>query len=259
MAVATTPLTYNSYVTQIATLAVVDTQTVGGIVQGVDQAFNDLIPQMLNYAELRIQRDLDLLNLKTSLPITFTTGTNLLQINADDFVTLQTINLASGGVGYTLLPTTVEWLQNVYSSTATAARGRPKYFAMYGGDRNTGGNTSINILFGPYSDASYSGTATGTIRMPSLAKNSATPLLASTGTTFISNYLPDLLIMASMIYISAFQRNFGRQSDDPAMAQSYESQYQALLRGAVVEEFRKKFESGAWTSYSPTPTANPPR
>lgn len=259
MAVATTPLTYNSYVTQIATLAVVDTQTVGGIVQGVDQAFNDLIPQMLNYAELRIQRDLDLLNLKTSLPVIFSTGSNLLQINVDDFVTLQTISITSGDLGYPLLPSTVEWLQNVYSSTATAARGRPKYFAMYGGDRNTGGNTSINILFGPYSDASYSGTATGTIRMPSLAKNSATPLAAATATTFISSYLPDLLIMASMIYISAFQRNFGRQSDDPAMAQSYESQYKALLQGAVIEEFRKKFESGPWTSYSPTPAANPPR
>jgi hypothetical protein len=259
MAVATTPLTYNSYVTQIATLAVVDTQTVGGIVQGVDQAFNDLIPQMLNYAELRIQRDLDLLNLKTSLPVALTSGTNLLQINADDFVTLQTMSIISNGIGYTLLPTTVEWLQNVYSDTTIAARGRPKYFAMYGGDRNTGGNTSINVLFGPYSDATYSGTVTGTVRMPSLAKNAATPLLASTGATFISNYLPDLLIMASMIYISAFQRNFGRQSDDPAMAQSYESQYQALLRGSTIEEFRKKFESGSWTSYSPTPIANPPR
>jgi hypothetical protein len=259
MAVATTPLTYNSYVTQIATLAVVDTQTVGGIVQGVDQSFNDLIPQMLNYAELRIQRDLDLLNLKTSLPVTFTTATNLLQINADDFVTLQTMVILFNGVAYPLLPTTVEFLQNVYGNTAAGSRGIPKYFAMYGGDRTTGGNTSINVLFGPYSDTTYTGTATGTIRMPTLAKNTATPVLAATGTTFISNYLPDLLLMASMIYISAFQRNFGRQSDDPAMAQSYESQYQALLRGAGVEEFRKKFESGAWTSYSPTPIANPPR
>jgi len=198
MAVATTPLTYNSYVTQIATLAVVDTQTVGGIVQGVDQAFNDLIPQMLNYAELRIQRDLDLLNLKTSSPITISAGVNLLQINVDDFVTLQTITLASGDIRYTLLATTVEWLQNVYNSTAVSARGRPKYFAMYGGDRNTGGNSQINVLFGPYSDASYSGTVTGTIRQPSLAKNSATPVAASTGTTFISSYLPDLLIMACM-------------------------------------------------------------
>ena len=259
MAVATTPLTYNTYVTQIATLAVVDTQTVGGIVQGVDQAFNDLIPQMLNYAELRIQRDLDLLNLKTSLPVTLTAGTNLLQINADDFVTLQTMTIIFNGAAYPLLPTTVEFLQNVYGNAAVGSRGIPKYFAMYGGDRNTGGNTSINVLFGPYSDASYSGTATGTIRMPSLAKNAATPLAAATNATFISNYFPDLLVMASMIYISAFQRNFGRQSDDPGMAQSYESQYQALLRGSTIEEFRKKFESGAWTSYSPTPIANPPR
>ena len=57
----TIPLTYNLYVTQIATMAVVETQVVTGVVTGVDQAFNDIIPQMLNYAELRIQRDLDLL------------------------------------------------------------------------------------------------------------------------------------------------------------------------------------------------------
>ena len=65
--------------------------------------------------------------------------------------------------------------------------------------------------------------------------------------------------MASMIYISAFQRNFGRQSDDPQMAQSYESQYQALLKGGMVEEYRKKFEAGGWTSMSPAVVASPTR
>jgi hypothetical protein len=65
--------------------------------------------------------------------------------------------------------------------------------------------------------------------------------------------------MASMIYVSAFQRNFGRQSDDPAMAQSYESQYQALLKGATIEEYRKKFQGSGWTSMSPSPIASPSR
>jgi hypothetical protein len=78
-------------------------------------------------------------------------------------------------------------------------------------------------------------------------------------TTFISLYLPDVFIMASMVYISGYQRNFGRQSDDPAMAQSYESQYQALLRGAAVEEARKKFEASGWTSQAPTAVATPSR
>lgn len=77
--------------------------------------------------------------------------------------------------------------------------------------------------------------------------------------TFISEYLPDLLIMASMVYISAYQRNFGRQSDDPQMAQSYENQYQLLLRSAGVEEARKKFEAGGWSSQSPSSVATPTR
>jgi len=100
-------------------------------------------------------------------------------------------------------------------------------------------------------DASYRVEVVATYRPNSLS--------ASNTTTFISQYFPDLLIMASMIYISAYQRNFGRQSDDPQMAQSYESQYQALLKSATVEEARKKFEGPGWTSRSPTPIASPTR
>jgi hypothetical protein len=78
-------------------------------------------------------------------------------------------------------------------------------------------------------------------------------------TTFISLNLPDIMIMASMIYISAYQRNFGRANDDPQMAITYESQYQALLKGAMVEEARKKFEASAWSSQSPSPVATSTR
>jgi len=107
------------------------------------------------------------------------------------------------------------------------------------------------FLFGPFPDAGYSVEIVGTFRPVSLA--------AATPTTFISTYLPDLMIMASMIYISAFQRNFGRANDDPQMAITYESQYNVLLKGAMVEEARKKFESTGWTSMSPSPVASPSR
>jgi hypothetical protein len=43
------------------------------------------------------------------------------------------------------------------------------------------------------------------------------------------------------------------------MAQTYESQYQALKVSALTEENRKKFEAAAWTSYSPAPAATPSR
>ena len=85
------------------------------------------------------------------------------------------------------------------------------------------------------------------------------PLSAANTTTWISTYMPDLFIMASMIYVSAYQRNFGRVNDDPAMAQTYEGQYMALLNGAKMEEFRKRFQASGWTSMSPSPVASPTR
>jgi len=254
---ATTPLTYNGYVSQIATMAVVNTTTSSGVVVGVDPAFNAIIPQMLNYAELRIQRDLDLLpSQTTNTNYYLSQGNNLLSISVNDFVTLQTISIVNGTAQTPLMPVTKEYLQNVWNDSSYTDV--PAYFAVYGGDASTAGNTYQNILIGPYPNANYQLVITGTIRMPTLYQY-ANQSQAGTSTTFISTYLPDMLIMASMVYISAYQRNFGRMSDDPAMAQSYEGQYQVLLRGATGEEYRKKFEASAWTSYSASPPATPTR
>lgn len=254
----TTPLTYNGYVTQVANMAVVNVQTTAGVVEGVDTAFNVTIPQMLNYAELRIQRDLDLLPSQTSRTYTLTIGNNQLQLGAYDFVTVQTVTLNVSGVTVPLLPSTKEYLQNVYGSSAAGSRAQPKLFAMLGGDLATGGTTYNNIIIGPYPDASYNVEVFGTVRLPTLYEN-ATTALADTGTTFISTYFPDLLIQASLIYISQYQRNFGQASNDPSMGPTYELQYQNLLKSAGVEEGRKKFSASAWSSMSPPVAATPTR
>ena len=256
MASGLTPLTYNGYVTQIATMAVVDTTTVAGVVEGVDSAFNAIIPQMLNYAEQRIMRDIDLLSSVTSKDYSLVSSSNMLSISSNDFETIQTIAINSEGDTSTLLPTTKEFLQNVYGNSAST--GKPKYFAMYGGDYATGGNTSNIIMLGPYADSAYNVTVTGTVNLPTLYQ-SATTALADTATTYISTNLPDMLIMASMIYISAYQRNFGRMSDDPAMAQSYEAQYMTIMRDTSMVEQRKKFAVSAWSSMSIPDAATPTR
>jgi hypothetical protein len=256
----TTPLTYNGYVTQVATMAVVNTQIVNGVVEGVDDAFNSIISQMLNYAELRIQRDLDLQQLLTTGSYNLTAGNNVLQISVNDFVTIQTLAIVSGTASIPILPVSKEFMQNVWGDSSVLAQ--PQYFSMYGGNPDTGGfsggNTYTNILFGPYPDLNYTVNVTGTIRMPTLYQ-SATPSLAATGTTWISTYLPDLLVQASLIYISQFQRNFGPTSNDPNMAGSYEEQYENLLKGAIVEEARKRFQSTGWASQSPALVATPTR
>jgi len=141
-----------------------------------------------------------------------------------------------------LLPTTKEFLDAVYGSGAVANRGLPQYWVPF---------DDYTFLVGPYPDQSYTIELVGTYRPASLS--------SSNTTTFISLNLPDLMIMASMVYISAYQRNFGRASDDPQMAVTYEAQYQALLRGAMSEENRKKFEASAWSSQSQSTTATPTR
>jgi hypothetical protein len=221
------------------------------VIPVTDTNYTIIIPSMIDYAELRMQRDLDFLSTQISTTAyTFTGGSNQLTLPTSQFIVPQTFEvLDSQGNSTPLLPVTKEFIQNVYGSgTAT---GLPQYFAVYGGDTNTTGNTSQYMIVGPTPNSSYAVRLTGTVR--------AAPLSATNTTTFISTYLPDMFIMASMIYISAFQRNFGKINDDPAMAQTYEAQYQTLKQGALVEENRKKYEAAAWTSYSPAPVATPTR
>jgi hypothetical protein len=141
-----------------------------------------------------------------------------------------------------LLPTTKEFLDAVYGSPFAANRGQPQYFVPF--------NETL-FFVGPVPDQAYPVEVVGTYRPNSLS--------ATNTSTFISLYLPDVFIMASMIYISAYQRNFGRANDDPQMAVTYESQYQALLKSAMVEEARKKFDAAGWSSQSPSPVATPTR
>lgn len=254
--VATNALDYNGYVTQMGVMAIVNTQTVSGVVQGVDPPFTAIIPSMLNYAEDRIARDVALYSALTSLPYTLSVGNNTLSISVNDFVTVQTVGLTVNGQFTPLLPVSKEFIQNCYPSTATPAA--PQYFAMVGGDQATGGNTSNNILVGPPPDNNYPVSVFGTIRMPSLFKF-ANAGQATGNYTFISTWLPELLIMASMLYITAFQRNFSATSDQAEMGVNYEQQYTALLRAVATEEARKRFEVSAWSSMPPAVAATPGR
>lgn len=244
----TTGLSYNgsitgtvSYLEQVATLAVVP-QT--------DPNFVAITPAMITYAENRIYRDLDFLStVSSNTSYAATVGTRAVNIPASLFVTLQQINVITPatatdpdlGTRNPLLPVTLEYMNAVWPSSASA--GVPQWFAMF--NQNT-------VLLGPFPDAAYTLELVGTTRPDSLSSTNQT--------TFISLYLPDLMIMASMVYLSAYQRNFsGAASNDPNMPVTYESQYQTLLKGATVEEARKKFQSSAWTSQSPAVVASPGR
>ena len=243
-------LTYNGYVAQIANMGVFQTSLVAGVVTPIDASMQNAVPQALNYAELRIQRDLDMMQLFSANSYNTTPSNAILPIPLVDFVTITTAQVN----GSPLQAVSNEYIQNVY----TTQTGTPAYFAVQGGDNATFGNTYTNLLLAPTPDQAYSIYIRGTTRIPSLYTYANTAQ-AGTNTTFISTWLPDLLIQASMIFIAEFQRNFGAGDNDPGMMGGYEGQYQALLRGAQSEDARRRFAASGWTSYSAPTNATPGR
>lgn len=241
-----------SYINQIATMAVVASD---------DPAFLTILPQMITYAENRIYRDVDFLFTSTSnSSYSVNQGSRVISVPSGSnfagtffgggvLVVAEQINLITPA-GATnpdtatrvpLLPTTKEFLDAVYG--ASGSTGQPKYFCPF---------DDYTFLVGPFADSTYRVEIIGTFRPASLS--------SSNTTTFISLYLPDLFIMASMIYIAAYQRNFSSaMGNDPQMPITYETQYQALLKSAMSEENRKKFEAAAWSSQGASTSATPTR
>ena len=256
---ATNPLSYNSYVQQIGAMAVVLASESNGVYTFVDANVQEIVPQMLNYAELRIQRDLDFLSSQSSNTYTAAAGNPILSISVNDFFTVQTVEIVqtSGNTvvnSQALTPVSKEFIQNCYGGLGSA--GMPEYFAAYGDNWEDGQDTYYNILFGPPPNYAYTVRVTGTSRSPSLYTYASSGL-ADTKYTYISTYYPDMLIMASMVYISAYQRNFSATSDSADMGMTYEKQYQALRLGAIPDENKRKFQASGWSPYS-TPTAATP-
>lgn len=259
MSTPSTALSYNAYIQQIASMAVVTATETSGVYQFIDAPLQEIVPMMLAYAELRIQRDLDLLAGQTSNTYTLTQGVNVFPLPVNDFFTVETLEiLTMNGAQVVdstpLLPTSKEFIQNCYSGLSSA--GTPQYYAMYGDTFGNGAFTNNNILLGPPPNYAYPIRVTGLIKIPSLLSY-ASAGVADTSYTYISAYVPDMLVIASMIYITMYQRNFGNASDDPQMGMTYEKQYQALRLGAISDENARNQEASAWTAYT-TPTAATP-
>ncbi len=234
-------LTYTQWVAEISNLTAIDP---------ADADFVANLPSCIDYSEQRMYRELDLLSTVTRQTGALVVGTRnfTLPSTAGRFVVVNGINVITpaaqtnpdAGTRVPLVPTSRDVLDVIWPS-ATGA-GVPNQFAMI---------TDQQVIVGPAPDMAYTAEVIGTIR--------PTPLSASNTTTYLTLYLPDLFLAASMIWMSGFMRNFGAQSDNPQMSQSWEAQYEKLFTSANVEAQRSRFASGAWGSLQPTPIATPTR
>jgi len=209
-----------------------------------------IIPSVIDYAEGRCYRDLELMDVTVrNATATFTANQRTFTVPtpaSGGYVIVDSINCIISGSRTPLTPVSVNVIDMLWpSSTAPSVSAVPQYFAM---------ETTTGAIIGPPLGAS-AGTATAEV----VGRIQPTPLSDSNTTTILTTDYADLFLAASMIFVTGWQRNFGAQSDDPQQAQSWEGQYMKLLAGASLQEARARFAGPSWTPTRPEPAAQPQR
>jgi len=241
-------LTYSSFVSEIATLTVISSTI---LVTG-DSNFSGIMAGVIDYAEGRLYRDLDLASATvTDTSVTCTSGVRSISLSTTQgtLLAIEALNLltsagttSSNTTRVPLVPASQAVVDMIYPSALSSQCGQPEFFARI---------SDTQLILGPTPDQPYGTEVVATIRPNALSSGNSS--------TWLTQNVPELMIAASMIFASGYMRNFGSQGDDPKMAQSWESQYATLMRTASIDSMRQKFVSEAWTSQAPTPIATPPR
>lgn len=220
-------------------------------------AFLQILPSAIDYVEDRVYRELDMLveNVRDSSSSTAAGDRNFnlptsIGVYSGPLDGINVITPAStapdSGTRNRLIPVSLDFLD--FSWPSTTGSGVPQYFAYFSQSSISG---QKNIVFGPWPDAAY--------RVEVIGKIQPAALSASNTTTYLSTYMPDLMIAGAMIFMSGWQQNFGKQADNPQMAMSWSSQFEQLMASAATWEARKRWSGASWTSKPLEPTAAPQR
>lgn len=234
-------LTYSTYVSQLSNLMVIPS---------TDANFQTFLPGCIDYAEQRMYRELDLLATVVTDSTNFVSGQRNLTLptNTGTYLVVQTLNtitpVTAGTTDGTRVPALFvapEVIDSIYPSNSNAT-GTPEFAAMV---------NNTTLIVGPAPDAAYTVEIRGTQR--------PTALSSTNTATILTAMLPDAFIAASMVFASGYMRDFSNIGDNPQMGAAWELQYKTLVQSADAEEFRKKYQSQAWTTQQPNQIATPPR
>lgn len=213
-----------------------------------DTAFLAQLPIWIKSAEQRILRDLDLLSTRVENTAAPTINQRLFTLPTTDgafnLVVAAGLILTIDGTEYRqppLLPLSYEALCAMYPDDHGVGNPSiPRYWAPY---------TAEQIALGPAPNPVEGMTVW--VYGP---KDPAT-LSEANDETWISMNLPDILLAAEMINVSAWQRQFSAMADDPAQARNWTQEYQMLIAQENVQELRRKVEASQWGTRQPNPIA----
>lgn len=235
-------LDFSSYITTMAGILSINPETV----LYPDNA--ELVEAMINYAELRIYRELDFLRtVEEQTTPDLTPGTrsvtvpgNIIIVNSATLITPAS-TAPNAGSRNPMQRTSMEFINFFWPDATTT--GIPTHYAML--DDET-------VILAPTPADAYRACFLGIVR--------PAPLSAGNTTTYLTDFVPDLFVAASSVWgFGGINRNFGAASDDPASAQSWEQTYQNLRAGVDIENLRSKALAPGFQPFSPAPMAKESR
>jgi hypothetical protein len=197
------------------------------------------LPNAIDYGEQRLFRDLDLIA-TSAIDASQACTPSVRYVNIPGaFISIRGVNVITpagstpaNGRRNQLVRASLDLLDFLFPDSSIT--GVPSKFHVL---TQGFGNNVGTLVVGQWPDQGYAIEYVGTQR--------PTPLSSGNPNTFLATTLPDIFLIACMIHMSAYQRNWSALGSDPASAQSYEIQYQKLLLGADAEELRKQYEGSS--------------
>lgn len=243
-------MNYSGYVTAIGDLLQYIVTDATSATPFEDTDINNILPDMIQYAELLIYREFDFIStvvtktaLCTSGSRNVTVPTSLIVLQSANVITPYTATDPDLGIRNKLDRTSIEFMN--YTWPDPSYTGLPTLYTLNQANLTTGALPDIRVA--PVPDHAYTIECLGTARPAALSSTNTS--------TFLTLNMSDLFISASMIFGAGFQQNYGAQSENPQLATSWQAQYDKQKAVIMVEELRKKAQSIEWQPYSPTPLA----
>ena len=212
--------TYDNLVTDIRNYTEVDSNVLTAAI----------VNRIIEDAEFKILRDIPLDAYKKQSTGNLVTGQNTINVPAKTLFVkgVQVYDSTSAATGSnTYLEKKDEtYLQEYVPSTESAKRGKPKYYAMFGGATGTTDTTSGRLFLAPAPDSTY----VFKIHYEAIPDG----LSSSNTTTYVSQYFPNGLLYACLVEAYGFLKG------PIDMLTLYENKYKQEVEKFAAEQLGRR-------------------
>ena len=207
-----------------------------------------LINRLIEDAEFKILREIPIDAYKKQSTGNLVTGQNTINVPAKTLfvkgVQVYDSTSASTGANTYLEKKDETYLQEYVPSAESAKRGKPKYYAMFGGATGTTDTTSGRLFLAPAPDTTY----VFKIHYEAIPNS----LVTDTSGTYISQYFPNGLLYACLVEAYGFLK--GPMDMLTLYEQKYKQEVQKFAAEQLGRRKRDDYTDGTVRIQVPSPT-----